>query len=237
MELEKIEEEIRKYYENAELWLPPKSAFRHFRFFLTWKRVVKVKDRISSLKKLRRNLVRFAPLHAYYTPSLFLNPTVIGRKSEKIHQNLFLGSDILIFDVDTQDLEKAKREALRLLKVFKGELLYLLFSGGKGFHLAYKFDFKPKKENPIEREYEVLKAKKEIATQIGRDFLIDEVVTWDTRRIVRLPLTIHCGTGFLAEFVEPEKIMEFKPRRILPKKLVMKLKEKRKTLRDVMKWL
>jgi hypothetical protein len=40
-------------------------------------------------------------------------------------------------------------------------------------------------------------------------------VSWDTRRIVRLPGTIHGKTGNLVEIINPEDISKYQPKHLV----------------------
>lgn len=216
LEAEKL---IRGYYKKARLWIPPSSNFTHYRFFLVDGAVVKIRDRITSVNRLRKALVRFAPLHAYFSSSLFLNPTTIGRRTDKISQNHFLGSNFILFDIDKNSLEEAKKEVKTLCPLLETRYghknLKILYSGSRGFHV-FDFDFAVMPvEDPREWERKTLEQKKMMAQEVAELVDIDEVISWDTRRITRIPLTIHGGSGNLAEWVSMEKIDDFQPTKIV----------------------
>ncbi len=137
--------QIRSYYESiseAELWLPYKSGFRQFRFFL-WddrqERVVVriIKDNIGNKRTLLKWLRKLAPLHVYYTTSAWLNPQGIGpdpygRKGNskfkkkgwklKTYHNCFLWQE-LYFDVDydNADYNEGAKTLARLEAAFDEE--------------------------------------------------------------------------------------------------------------------
>jgi len=192
------------YSQNApNLEMINNPNWRQFRFALFNRRFFKVPDSIKNEKDLQKWLVSKKPMDVYYSVSKFLSPHLIGPKGEKISENLFLGSD-LVFDIDFEpfcirNLEKARRETIKLLSFIKEknfEILYIAFSGAKGFHLVckdpYKYDF----DNPIERENKAKEYRRKLVDEIlEKEIKIDPKVTVDTRRILRLPGTINSKTG------------------------------------------
>ena len=225
---------LQKYYQNADLWLPPNSTQRQFRFFLQGFnkkiRVLKIKDRIHSITVLRKLLVKYTPLDVYYTTSCWLDPQNLGPRSFKkkskpgyeFASNCYLYSE-LYFDIDAPgDFSLAKKETLRLVNFLQREYNFqdikVVFSGGKGFNV-YVYDFKlenfvPKlQSNPTIRESQAQDIKLKIVEKILHkyDILIDAPITLDTRRIIRLPMTIHGESKKRCEFVDIDKIQNFKP--------------------------
>ena len=75
----------------------------------------------------------------------------------------------------------------------------MFFSGSKGFHLFY-LDLERDKfaiEDPKEREEAVRASRKQLLTRVLEEgFNVDNRVTADTRRIIRLPGSIHGTTGY-----------------------------------------
>jgi len=81
---------------------------------------------------------------------------------------------------------------------------------------VFDFDFAVMPvEDPREWERKTLEQKKMMAQEVAELVDIDEVISWDTRRITRIPLTIHGGSGNLAEWVSMEKIDDFQPTKIV----------------------
>lgn len=159
---------IRRYYEAVdpkELWLPPHSQWRQFRFFV-WDereqrmRVTKVRDSfrdtLEGRKNLKRRLIQHAPHHVYYSTGAWFNPQSIGPdplskggskkfKKKGMHpvlNNTFLFRE-LYFDVDyeMETFEQSAVETKKLLEwyveqdIVSDEKPTVVFSGGKGFHL------------------------------------------------------------------------------------------------------
>lgn len=222
--------EIRSYYRKASLWLPPKSNFRQFRLFIKRNdrmRVIKVQDRINSLENLRKHLIKHAPTDIYYTTSLWLDPQKTGprqyskkKPGYEFSHNVFLGSE-LYFDIDVPgDIDRAKVEAKKLILFLKNKgfkSFKIAFSGGKGFHV-YVYDYNVQNyyddyiEDPRLRENLTQDTKADIVNEIiKKEIIIDADITIDTRRIIRLPGTIHGKTGYLCQFIEEKNLHSFKP--------------------------
>jgi len=242
---------IRRYYKSItedDLYLPPNSNFRQYRFFC-WdhkqqKIVVRIlKDNVRTKTILLSHLRRLTPLHVYYTTGQWLNPQGIGPDPESRHgeakmrkkgwctpskkvnlrryHNTLIKRD-LYFDIDYDN--KDYNEGIQMVEKLITELdqnvhyehgtIQLVFSGSKGFHLIidgyydealadfsdsvdeYLRDFvnKPNKNKLIEQHY------KDLVTTIASDeLLLDWMVTYDNRRIIRLPGTVHGKTMRLCQ--------------------------------------
>jgi DNA primase catalytic subunit len=231
---------LRKYYsESKELWLPPGSTFRQFRLFLASEgsgqgspgkqRVVKVRDRISSVATLRRWLTRFAPVHAYYSTGRWLDSQNLGPREPRPNApgyrfayNVFLAQE-LYFDVDAaHSLDEAKRWTTKLKESLEGEYgfrdILLVYSGSKGFHLhVYDFDLADwvKEVSPYTpmRELQTQEAKVKIVNHLMETgHVFDADVTVDTRRIIRLPGSVHGKTLNICQIVDD--LDAFQPQRL-----------------------
>ncbi len=231
--LERRRAALLAYYATADLWVPPSPTFRQFRFALVRPdgRTVfrKIEDRVKDVETLRRWLLRFAPAHAYFTTSRWLDPQRLGprelrgtRAGYPIAHNVFLGQE-LYFDLDVpDDLDAAKGHALRLLDFLRAEALRdlrLVYSGNKGFHVhAYDFEtrFLPQlPEDPRQREGAAQSARMDLVTRIvAADIPIDVDITMDPRRILRLPGTVHGKSLNICQFVDPLELDSFEPTRI-----------------------
>jgi DNA primase catalytic subunit len=220
-----LENKIREYYKNAKLLLPKDAKHRHFRFFKVDGSVIKVKDRISSIKRLRRTLIRFAPISAYCTVSYWLNPTVLQRRSDEVSTNCFLGSDFLC-DIDVPFLEGGREETIKAYEFFErmGYKPVVMFTGsGTQLHV-YDF-FKDCEENPIEREKKCLKKMRELSEKLEEaKIMFDESVSNDTRRLRKVENTLT-KYGNICEIIDINKIDDFVPKKVmdivLPKKRLL----------------
>ncbi|HUU78158.1 MAG TPA: DNA primase small subunit domain-containing protein [candidate division Zixibacteria bacterium] len=231
----KKRDKLREYYQTTSLWLPPNSTQRQFRFFLYGlnkkTRVLKIQDRINSIEKLRNLLVRYTPADVYYTTSCWLDPQNLGPRSFKkkgkpgyeLASNVYLFSE-LYFDIDSPgDFPLAKKETKRLVNFLQEKYNFkdikIVFSGGKGFHV-YVYDFRLQDfveeifADPRMREGQAQDVKLDIVKETlhKQDILIDAPITLDTRRIIRLPMTIHSGSKNRCEFVDINQIDNFVPK-------------------------
>lgn len=144
--IEQKEEEIAKYYSNADLWLPECSTWRIFKFLLCNGLVINIKNQIRSKEQLRQFIVRYKPITIWYSVSRFLNPLRVrarGQEHYKIADNIFLGMD-LIFDFDCEEHpDKARKDALKVVGYIRSLkdryiLEYSIFSGNKGCQVVYR---------------------------------------------------------------------------------------------------
>ncbi|MFW9924011.1 MAG: hypothetical protein ACFFDW_12065 [Candidatus Thorarchaeota archaeon] len=225
---------LRDYYQKTDLWIPPYASQRQFRFFVYGlnkrTRVLKIQDRIYSTEILRKLLVKYTPIDVYYSTSCWLDPQNLGPRSFKkkgkpgyeVASNCYLYSE-LYFDIDAPgNFDLAKKEVIRLYDFLKNEYHFsdikIIYSGGKGFHV-YVHDFKL--EDFVEqiycdsklREGQAQDVKLEFVKRIlhEQDILIDAPITLDTRRIIRLPMSIHSKTLNRCQFVAYEDVPSFKP--------------------------
>ena len=248
---------IRRYYKSItedDLYLPPNSNFRQYRFFVWDSQMQKIsvrvlKDNVRNKKILLSHLRRLAPLHVYYTTGQWLNPQGIGpdpgskfgeakmRKkgwctpSKKItlrrYHNTLLKRD-LYFDVDydNKDYNQGIQMVDRLIEKLNSEVHYehgtvqIVFSGSKGFHLIVdgyydgagydpfeidcdnplrEFVNTPDKNKRIERHYRDL-----VDGIKDDDLLLDWMVTYDNRRIIRLPGTVHGKTMRVCQIIDTD---------------------------------
>ncbi len=217
--------------EPAFSYLPAFPRFRHIRYVNKWGSFVKVKRRFTSWGSIYSYVYSKNYLDAYYSIGRFLNPHRIESSSkERRFQTLFLGMD-LFFDIDIvessfdKNIEKARNEAKRLLSIAKEKgwvLQYIAFSGAKGFHLSFKDVIKEYPALPEEREVYAKETYAEIVESISKHVAIDEKVTKDTRRIVRLPFTYNSKTGLLCRIISEEELNE------PMKRLLKRLRENKK---------
>jgi len=221
----------REYYRQAPLWLPPRASQRQFRFAIEREgrtRFLKIRDRVKDVPTLRRWLVRYAPLHAYFTTSTWLDPQHLGPR--ELHgpgypraYNIYLSSELYL-DLDLPgQFRRARREVAGVLSHLRQRWgfrdLGIVYSGSKGFHVHVRdFDLRRFAEVPLdprEREAEAQEAKRPIVEDVlQQGFAIDVDTSLDTRRILRLPGTVHGSTGNLCEFVEESRLPHYRPRRV-----------------------
>lgn len=229
---------IRAYYARAPpdaFVLPHEPSRRQFRLAL--KRpggrltFTKVDDRIRMGQDLKRHLERMAPHHAYFTTSTWLDPQKLGprdfAKAKKagyqMAHNVFLNQG-LYFDIDVKgDLAEAAGHLLRLRDLLNQRWGFSRFraaySGSKGFHLYVDDfsirDFVQVEADPRKREaqHPVVKAAFTNAA-IKEGLAVDAAVTLDTRRILRVPGTVHGKTLNVCEMVDLLRVESFVPHKI-----------------------
>ena len=90
------------------------------------------------------------------------------------------------------------------------ELISISFSGSKGFHLFYNDPDRSlfSIENSKDREYAVRDRNKLLQEVILAGFKVDPRITADTRRIIRLPGSIHGKTGLLCHRITLDMLNE-----------------------------
>lgn len=248
---------LRRYYKSItedDLYLPPNSNFRQYRFFV-WdkdqqKIVVRIlKDNVRNKTILLSHLRRLTPLHVYYTTGQWLNPQGIGPDPESRHgeakmrkkgwctpskkitlrryHNTLIKRDLYFdIDYDNKDYNQGIQMVDRLIEKLDNQVRYehgsvqIVFSGSKGFHLIvdgyydgagydpFKMDCDtplsefvntPDKNKRIERHYKNL-----VDGIQDDDLMLDWMVTYDNRRIIRLPGTVHGKTMRVCQIIDTD---------------------------------
>lgn len=173
LKVEHARELIRYFYlkiNPEELYLPPDSAHRHFRFQTANGGWVKIKEMIKTKEALKRQLIKYAPINAYYTVSCFQDPTRLGKKTDALYRNLFRSSSFLV-DIDRDFLNGGKKHVLRAYnwlrdKGFKDIEIHFT---GKGAHvIANDFYHNSNIKNPREREADCLKKMQLLADEMEK---------------------------------------------------------------------
>jgi hypothetical protein len=175
---------------------------------------IKIRDRITSLNKLRRTILNFKepPLRVYMSQLEWLTPDEIGAKDLR---DICLGTDFLVFDVDGTNLhsqhfiyknglcreciQQTKEETIHLAEYLETKFGYsnffVVFSGRKGFHL-YVLDYGRIRTDQKFVEYKEQERRRKIVERIKKAGIsIDENTTIDTRRVIGIPSTLHSFTG------------------------------------------
>lgn len=203
--------EIRNYYASNAPHLPPDYHRRYFKFVWKYPRqtALHVRDRVKDAKHLQALAVKFAPQHIYYSLTTWLDPTTVrGRKNLSIP----LWSD-LVFDVDSDNLQHAKTETLKLLKYLRDagyKDLRVLFTGHKGFHVYVRdFSYEKYPEDPVERGKYFEKVKKKIIEEVLSEGIEVDPNLWDLYRVVRVPNTLNATTMLPAMWVQPGRLKGF----------------------------
>lgn len=158
------------------------------------------------------------PTDVYVSTSSWLNPVELPRLHDTEASYPILLDHLVVFDIDVppfsqKNMEVARKYAVGMFAWMKEKPEYafshVTFSGSKGFHLFYH-DLKREKfqiPNPQLREDTVRKSRKKLLEQAVADgFHIDTKITADTRRIIRLPGTVHGKTGWICSILSVEQL-------------------------------
>ena len=209
--------ELRRYYKECDLDLSSITdlRFRHFRFLLPNGRFRKIPDRITDPEKLRRWLVRYAPLDVYYSVSCWLAPERLGSKEKTpLSDNVLIYSD-LIFDIDRspfsrRNIDSARKDAKKLAAFLDRngiEIKYVAYSGSKGFHIVCKDPRVYESPDPRVREKEAKVFRERLVEDMkGEKIRFDEKVTKDLRRIIRVPGTVNSKRGYVCTVIERQDL-------------------------------
>lgn len=176
----------------------------------------RVRDSVTFVKALRNSI----PTDVYVSTSSWLNPVDLPRLHDLESPAPILLDHLVVFDIDVPpfsqtNMETAREYALHLHRWMKQKEGYsfshVTFSGSKGFHLFYhdlergKFQI----ADPRQREEEVRKARKELLEEVvNAGHSVDKKITADTRRIIRLPGTVHGSTGWICSIITLEQLQK-----------------------------
>ena len=217
---EERSKELLAHYAQSPIdftWIP--SPNQHsYRWRTIEGRWVTARRRIRNHQTLAKAIGKDVISDLYLSTSRWLDPIDLPRLRDKERPHPILLDHLIVFDIDVaplslKNLEEAKTTAINLHDYLSNdtsiEFLSCSFSGSKGFHLFY-LDLDRDKfaiENPKEREETVRDSRKELLTQVlAEGFSVDERVTADTRRIIRLPGSIHGTTGYQCTAITLEQL-------------------------------
>jgi hypothetical protein len=214
------QEELNAWYQSTQLdlqWLE-KSSRHQFRWRLINERWVTSGRQISNESSLRKLFKHNAPRDLYIGTSAWLNPIDLPRLKDTDIPSPILIDHLVVFDIDFRPfcyrrLERARQATHNLLKWLDNnenlDLQYISYSGGKGFHLILKDNDRSLFgiPDPREREQKVREARQSLLTRVlEAGFPVDKTVTADTRRIIRLPGSLHGTTGWCCTRISREQL-------------------------------
>ena len=221
MSEERSKELLAHYAQNPIdfAWIP--SPNQHsYRWRTIEGRWVTARRRIRNHQTLAKAIGKDVVSDLYISTSRWLNPIDLPRLRDKERSHPILLDHLIVFDIDVaplslKNLEKAQRIAIDLHNYLHSDstikFLSASFSGSKGFHLFY-LDLEREKfaiEDPKKREEEVREYRKQLLTRVLEEgFEVDPRVTADTRRIIRLPGSIHGTTGYQCTVLSLEQISQ-----------------------------
>ena len=213
-------QELLAHYEQFPIdfsWIP--SPNQHsYRWRTLEGKWVTARRRIRNHQTLSKAIGKDIVSDLYISTSRWLNPIDLPRLRDKERPHPILLDHLIVFDIDVAPLSLKNLEEARIIAInlhdylasdSSMEFLSCSFSGSKGFHLFY-LDLERDKftiENPKEREETVRESRKQLLTRVlAKGFNVDNRVTADTRRIIRLPGSIHGTTGYQCTVLTLEQL-------------------------------
>jgi hypothetical protein len=188
-------------------WLE-KPSRHQFRWRCTLNRWHTAKRQIRSGEVLAKVTQKNTPRDMYVSTSAWLNPVNLPKIKDTKEPHPILLDHLIVFDIDIppfsrKNMERARKAAVNLLDFIEGNKdfirVHLVFSGSKGFHLIFREKDRTlfSIEDPTKREHAVREARKELLKEVvDAGHPVDKGITADTRRIIRLPGSIHGSTGW-----------------------------------------
>lgn len=170
--------------------------------------------RISSGKSLVKDFRNSMPTDVYVSTSSWLDPVNLPRLKDTSRPPPILLDHMVVFDIDMRPfcssrLESARMAALRLREWISMEtdlvVQHTSFSGSKGFHIVTRDPDRSafSESDPVKREERVREKRRELLDKVLEEgHPVDPVVTADTRRIIRLPGTVHGSTGWVCTILD-----------------------------------
>jgi len=168
----------------------------------------RIEDNITDKEGIFEKIKLRVPLNAYFTPVKWLNPIYVAHSKDELDVML---SSPLYFDVDMKDLNpptysEVQNNTLELINFINNEYDrtpdLILFSGRQGFHIHYwNWDFNNIiRLTPRDRFTEFVSTRKRLLKLIlNKNIIIDENITADPYRIMKIPNTLHGKTGLVAK--------------------------------------
>jgi len=203
-------EDMRQWYADNPVdleWLE-KPSRHQFRWRLHNNRWVTANRQFSTPEAVQSVFSAHGPRDVYIGTSAWLTPLDLPKRSDEEAPNPVLLDHLVVFDIDERPfcyrrLERARQATHRLLSWLDEHedltLLCISYSGGKGFHLLLKENDRTlfSIPSPSEREEAVRASRKALLERVlAAGFPVDATVTGDTRRIIRLPGSLHGTTGW-----------------------------------------
>lgn len=174
--------------------------------------------RIRDAKTFVKAVGKTIPTDVYVSTSSWLNPVELPRLHDTDASPPVLLDHLVVFDIDVppfsqQNMEVARKSAAGLYawmqQYTEYQFSHVTFSGSKGFHLFYH-DLAREKFQIADlrvREETVRDARKELLERvIDAGHTVDKKITADTRRIIRLPGTVHGKTGWICSIIDVEQL-------------------------------
>ncbi len=204
---------ISDFYMTAPLYSPPFFENREFGIFKNGQVIRHLA--FVNVEKLRAFLIEHHPDHVYFSSAKYEIPDWGDMVKKK---TTWIGSD-LVFDIDFDHLKKktiseAKRQSLKLISILRFDFglqdLMLTFSGNRGYHVHCRDSCIQSLNNAARHEiadyfketYEPQGKIKPNPNYVG----IDAQVTADFTRLIRLPGSLHGGSGKMCEIIPLDSV-------------------------------
>lgn len=213
-------DDVRLWYKENTVnlgWLE-KPSRHQLRWRLHNNRWVTASRQFSSGDAVRKVLAAHGPRDVYIGTSAWLSPLDLPKRSDTEAPQPVLIDHLVVFDIDERPfsyrrLERARKIAHQLLAWLERNenlrLLCISYSGGKGFHLILRDNDRTlfSIPSPREREEAIQAARQALLDRVlANGFPVDETVTADTRRIIRLPGSLHGTTGWACTQLTREQL-------------------------------
>lgn len=194
-------------------WLAHPSR-HHVRWRQAQGRWVMAKRRFSGGEALARHLSTKPPSDLYVSTSAWLDPVNLPGLRDDTKPAPVLLDHLVVFDMDLgpfsmKRLEEVRKRTSALLLWLNQhtelELLHVTFSGGKGFHVILRDPDRTPFEvaEPREREVAVREHRQALLERVmAAGHAVDPTVTADTRRIIRVPGSLHGRTRWACTVLE-----------------------------------
>ena len=204
-------EVLHEHYQQAaplDLGWLGKASRHQFRWRCTKNRWHTSSRQIRSGEVLAKQTLLSTPRDMYVSTSAWLNPVNLPKIKDTQTPHPVLIDHLIVFDIDIppfskSNMERARRSTVSLLDWVEQEhdfqRIHIVFSGSKGFHLVYREKDRSRFSipDPREREMAVRSARKALLqSALDAGHPVDAGITADTRRIIRLPGSIHGSTGW-----------------------------------------
>jgi DNA primase catalytic subunit len=206
-------------FQSKQLQINP-VKFRHFRFELFSNRVrfERIRDIFSSEDEVKKKITQMVPRNTYHTPVRWLSPIYVSKTKNEIDVML---SSPLYFDIDidipnAKNFDSAKKVLIQLIDYMENRFSrkpdLVVFSGRKGFHIYYwEWDFgKIVHLLPQQRIKYFIEDRLKLLSELNEAGIkVDQTVTADPYRLMKVPNTLHGKTGLIAKPIED--IYRFNP--------------------------
>ena len=210
------EEGLSAWYSQAGVldlaWLDHPSR-HHVRWRQTGGRWVMAKRRFSGGEALARHLSNSPPADLYVSTSAWLDPVNLPGLRDETRPPPVLLDHLVVFDLDLGPFSMKRLETVRKrtsdLITWLDEhtnlvLLHVTFSGGKGFHVVLGTLTERRFEVAEPREREAVREHRQALLErvMAAGHAVDPTVTADTRRIIRVPGSLHGRTRWACTVLE-----------------------------------